>query len=243
MKQLLMKTRDILRDNGSRVFAAASLVVAIMALLWGSGVLSKPKLLLSSGAIYLRIPAKITLELSAVRLMTQAPTMEEEFSTVFTETLKGAGMSEERIAEVQEADAVLDPDEERLVNAAAAKAMAGLQGVIADSMKIPSSILFFEIRNEGAVSAKDVHVVIKLKGRPLDLRLETDNKLLSQESRGSEYYLDFAAVAPRSLTKGIVWYSGVDPDGTAARQNAISISYEHDTIRQNVPEDTFFVRR
>ena len=108
-------------------------------------------------------------------------------------------------------------------------------------MELPDRALFFEIDNEGWGSANKPHIVIRLAGTAYKSPLiESDNKLMSSATEGSELSFDYDRIAPRSKTRGIIWYSHVKPVETLD-ENEISISFDQGTVRKKFTENNFFI--
>src|SRR4030042_5401016 len=161
----------------SKIFyPTLGLIIAIVGLLWGQGLLIKPKVSISCGAINYNIPAQYQMEIFSWKMMMSPEELQKEIVEKLSASLREHGFSEERIKlflstiekkNKQEASSKVDwkPYEQNIIKAAVSKMNAELLPVVMQKyMELPDGALFFEIDNNGWVSANNPHVVIRLAG-------------------------------------------------------------------------------
>jgi hypothetical protein len=234
-------------------YPALGLIIAAVGVLWGQGILLKPKISISCGAINYNIPAQYTMEVFSWKMMMSPEELQKEIATKILVSLREHGFSEDRIKlflsttdkskkQVSPSKADWKPYEQNIIKAAISKVQSELlPTVLQKYMELPDGALFFEIANTGWVSANNPHVIIRLAGssykKPL---IESDNRLSRSVTDGSELSFDFDRIAPGSKTKGIIWYSHVKQVETLS-SNEISVSFDQGTVRKQFTENNFMI--
>lgn len=237
MTRIWNRLRAALRGHVSHWIAAGAVVVALLAFLWGPGLLTQPELVLSTAAVDLKIPTKIKMEMFWLRMLLEKPEVATLIEHSMAESLVVSGMPDDRVEKIvssQGEGIELAPHEENAVNAAIAKATTQMQNKLLESLAVPEAVLFLELRNTGRAAAKEVQVTVRLLGRPYDIQIDTDNRLTSKEAVGSEYRLNFDRIAPGSLTKCTIWYSRQAAE--KSEMNEVVVVYDRGTIRQGAAE-------
>ena len=246
-----MKIQNILRSN--LFYTIIGVVIGAVILLVGQGILIRPKISVSGGAIDYKIPVEYHIELFMFRMLMSPEELVKQIIDKISASLRQYGIPEDRIKlflttlekkpnQAPSSKPDWKPYEQNIIKAAMAKVMAEVfPPVVQKYMEIPDGALFFEIDNEGCVSANKPHIVIRLAGTAYRSPLiESDNKLISSVTEGSELSFDYDRIAPRSKTRGIIWYSHVKPVETPAEtldENEISISFDQGTIRKRFAEN------
>lgn len=254
-----MEIRDILKSKWSFIITIITTVIAVISLLFGPGILTRPKILLSCGAIDYKIPVQYELELLTFRMLLSPDWLQKEIRDKLSASLREFGLPEDRIKlflellEKEKGRTPLPktdwkPYELNILKAVMSKLSSDLlPAFLQKYMKLPDGALFFEIDNEGWGSAKNVHVVIRLAGTAYEKPLiDSDNKLLNSVIEGSELSFDYEHIAPKSKTRGIIWYSHMKDikDINAInilQENEISVSFDRGTVRKKFMENDFFI--
>jgi hypothetical protein len=234
-------------------------VIAILGFLFGSGVYLRPRLTVTCTAVSLGIPPSQKMELMMFRMQMMAPEFQNDIASEMGKGLRSYGMREERIRAIikdvlatENMSKTTTPSqrlattraEDLQVQAALSKAMGSLVTTMGEWFRIPDGVLFFQVRNSGNRSAHNVHVVVRMKTTPYDVRVDTDNRFTKKIDDTQNVVVDLDAVAPDSTTDGLVYYmsSGSVPKETPLiSKDEISVSYEYGTIRKEFSEETFVV--
>ncbi|OPY79672.1 MAG: hypothetical protein A4E64_00316 [Syntrophorhabdus sp. PtaU1.Bin058] len=235
------------------VYPTIGLLIAIVGLLWGQGFLLRPKVSISCGAIDYNIPAQYQIEILSWKMMMSPEELQKEIVEKLSSALRERGLSEGRIKlaistlqkkDKKEGSSKVEwkPYEQNIIKAAVSKMNAEfMPTVLQKYMELPDGALFFEIDNDGCISAGNPHIVIRLAGtvykKPL---VDSDNKITGSVTEGSVLSFDLDRIAPGSKTRGIIWYSHINMSETL-RSNEISISFDRGTVRKQFSENKFFM--
>jgi len=238
------------------IITAIAVIVAVLSFLWGQGILNRPKISVSCGAIDYKIPVQYEMELFTLRMLLSADELQKQIPDKISASLREYGFPEDRIKllltqigkkENQALPSKIDwkPYEQNIIKVALSKLTSELFPTLLQKyMKIPEGALFFEIDNGGRGSANNTHIVIRLDGtayqKPL---IESDDKLLNSVTEGSELSFDYGRIAPKSKIRGIIWYSHIKDikAADAVRENEISVSFDQGTVRKKFKENEFFI--
>lgn len=236
------------------LYTILGVVIATVVSLWGQGILIRPKISVSCGAIDYKIPVQYRMEVLSWKMMMSPNGLAKQFRDKISASLREYGFPEDRIKlflttletktdQAPSPKPVWKPYEQNIIKAAIAKLTAELlPAVLQKYMELPDGALFFQIDNDGWASANNPHIVIRLAGTTYKSPLiESDNKLISSATEGSELSFDYDRIAPRSKTKGIIWYSHVKPPVETLDENEISISFDRGTVRKKFSENKFFI--
>lgn len=241
-----------------------TLIFLLMGILYGYGVLNKPKLSVSCGAINLRTPPTLVIDMMLLKSLFISKDKFSKFLDDIAVQLKKMNFPKEKLDKViknietmkKQNEPIhteklnLEPYEENILKYAAVVASRGFMGDIMEEYKIPKGVLFFEIQNNGRADAKNARVNVKLNGVGYDVNIDTENKLLNKKMEYNNIILEFAGISPKSRTKLIVWYtedttSLHDKPAISTRsldEDEIAVTYEGgDTIRKHFAEDAFFL--
>ncbi len=234
-------------------YSVLGLIILIAGFLWGHGILIKPNILISCGAIDYKIPAEYQMQVFTWKMMMSPEEIAKKALENITTSLREYGFSEDKIKLVlstletkkdqsQDVKVKWKPYEQKIIIAAIAKANAKLlPEMVKKYLDIPDAALFFEVNNDGWASANNAHITIRLDGSVYGKpSVESDNKLIHSVEQGSELSYDYERIARHSKTRGIIWYSHVKPVDTLSN-NEIIISFDGDTVRKKVVENDFFV--
>ena len=246
-----MIIRNILKSN--LFYTIIGVVIGAVVLLVGQGILIRPKISVSCGAIDYKIPVQYQMEIFSWKILMSPNELQKEITDKISASLREYGFPEDRIKlfltqiEKKENQAPSSkPDwkqyEQNIIKAALSKVTAELlPATLQKYMELPDGALFFEIDNEGWVSANNPHIVIRLAGtvykKPL---IDSDNKLINSVTEGSELFFDYDRIAPKSKTRGIIWYSHIKTVETL-KENEISVSFDRGTVRKKFKEDNFLI--
>ena len=245
-----MKVLSILKSK--LFYVVIGLVIAAAGLLWGQGILIKPKVVISCGAIDYKIPAEYQMEVFSWKIMMSPEEVAKQLEENVKTSLKEYGFADDKIKSVMSILVKKDklpntkvewrPYEQNQIKAALAKAQAKLlPDIMKKYLDIPDAALFFEIDNNGLASATNAHVIVRLNGSVYGKpSVESDNKLIHSVQEGSELSFDYDRLAPHSKTRGIIWYSHITSGDTLSK-NGITVSFDQDTVHKDFAEDSFFM--
>jgi hypothetical protein len=241
-------------------YPTVGLIIAAIGLLWGQGSLLRPKISISCGAINYDIPLQYRMEIMTWKMMQSPEELWKKFLEKISVLLREHGFSEDKIKllvsmiekgnkQASSSKADWKPYEQNIIKYVISRVNAELTPAFLQKfMELPDGALFFEIYNTGWVSANNPHIVIRLAGsvykKPL---VESENKLSSSVTEGSELSFDFDRIAPGSKTKGIIWYSNMKPveslkDREINREiNEISVSFDRGTVRKQFQENSILM--
>lgn len=249
-----MKTTGILK---SPIFwTIIGVIVALGIFIFGEGIILRPRISISSGAIDYKIPMQYQMEIMQWKMLMSAEEIQKQLTNEITTSLRKHGFAEDRITllltalgkkPVPKVD--WKPNEQYIIRVVIAEVTARfLPAWMQKAFDIPSGALFFEIENRGWASAKDPHIVIRLGGSSAygKPHIESDNKILNLVVEGAGLSFDCDRIAPGSKTKGIIWYSHAPSDEalsneTLSNENEISMSYDQGTVHKKFPENEFFI--
>lgn len=227
-------------------YAVVAVVLTSLAFLFGQGILMKPKVSISCGAIDYKIPAKYQMELFTWKMMMLSEDLAKQIPAKIASLLREYGFPEEKIKLVIEnlqkkggkpIDLHLKLNEENIIKAVVAKLNAELlPETMMKSLQLPDAALFFEIKNSGLAPARNAHIVIRLNGTAYNVEKDSENKLKDSVEKGSELTFDYEQIAPDSKIKGIVWYSHVKTVDTLESNN-ISVSFDSGTVKKTFKEN------
>ena len=237
-------------------YPTLGLIIAAIGLLGGQGLLLRPQISISCGAINYDIPFQYRMEILAWKMMQSPEELLKQIVEKISVLLRERGFSEDKIKlllstiqkgnkQASSSKADWKPYEQNIIKSVISKVNAELTPVFLQKfMELPDGALFFEIYNTGWVSANNPHIVIRLAGsvyrKPL---VKSDNKLSSSVTEGSELSFDFDRIAPGSKTKGIIWYSNMKPvESLKDREiNEISVSFDRGTVRKQFQENSILM--
>ena len=226
-------------------------LITIIALLYGQGLLLKPKIVISCGAIDLRIPPSLSMTYMMMQLLTFSKDVKEEIGAQLDKKLREYGLTNEKIDIVIDywpkinegkaslTDIDLEDHEKNILWMALLDSLQGSASSLASKSLIPDAVLFFEVANSGRISAKKAHIIVRLAGSPYDSKIDSDNKILFSECSTGQFVCDLESIAPKSSTKGILWFN---KSGNRV-ENQIVITYEQGTTRQKFEVDKFYLSR
>jgi hypothetical protein len=226
-------------------------VMAVVVFFVEPGFLTKPKVSISCGAIDIKIPAKLQMELGMMKMMTLSEELQKTIFKEFKSILEEQGLSNPKIdlivksmnnktgKDIKE-DITLLPHEENIIKMALAKSVSHISSNLTKSLNMPDAVLFFEITNTGWTGAKNVHIIIKVDGVPYNVIVDSDNKLIEKNIESSPLSLDYVTLAPNSKTKGIIWFNFIDSKRTIVG-NEIVVSFDQGTVRQEFSVDEFYL--
>lgn len=229
-------TGDLLKRIWNWSWPAAASIAAVAALLWGSGVLMRPNLVLSTAAVDLKIPTKFKTEMFLLRMLLERPGVADQMEEDIVELLGKAEIPPARAKAILAGKNIeLEPWEQNSLDAAAAKVMPQMQNKILENLELPEAVLFLELRNTGRSSARQVDVFVELRGRLVDSKIETAEKLGTKEEGGpgNEFRLTFERLAPGSLVRTTIWYS---KGSSQKKANVVTVIHDHGTLVQEATE-------
>lgn len=229
-------------------------IITALVFLFGQGIIMKPRILVSYGAIDYKIPVKYQMELLQWRMMLVAEDLAKETMNKMKALLREYGFSEDKIEliitaltkkEGKSTDIKLDLklNEQNIIKKILAKINSELlTEAMMKSFELPNGALFFEINNNGFASARNAHIKIILSGKAYNVLIDSENKLKDSVETGSELSFDYEQIAPNSKIKGIVWFSPGKIDETL-EENVISVSFDGGTIRTKFSVDKFYLSK
>lgn len=250
---LAMKVKKTLKF----ILKVIGTIILIIGLLYGHGILMKPRIEIACGAVDLAVTAKLKADLMFLSLLFAKQEIAERITNDFAKYLEEFGMSQEKIKliidkdnkkkakleegkqYITESDLNLEPHEERIVMAAISKAMQGSTVAMAEQFSVPDSAAFFQVKNIGRTDAIDVHVVIRLNGKFVSDRIDSQNPIISKIAEGNKYEVNLKALSPGAKLKGMIWYERLR-NKTLFETNSISVAYK-DGLKEAKFEENIFV--
>lgn len=156
--------------------------------------------------------------------------------------LREAGLSQDRIDQivgVRTNSPELSAREYGIVANSLGKAVAAFQDEHLKNMFVmPDAAMFFEVRNEGSRAAKNAHLVVRIEGEIYEALFDSDNKWASSAGDQGQKIYEIDTLAPKSRTKGIIWYSHVFSK-TPIYTNEVTLTCDSGTTTRAFTEGNF----
>lgn len=248
------RLRTRARSHWKAFVLLVSAIIAIAALLFGQGILLRPQIAISCGAIDLRIPPRLMMQNMMMQLFMYSEDAKDTIADNMGKNLREYGMSPDKIDMVlnewrKEGEGTisftglpLESHEKTMLWSAFVEAQQGVAEHFGDKARMPDAVLFFEVANSGRTSAKNVHIVVRLAGAPYESKLDSDNKVVSTDVSTGQFLCDLESISPGSTTRGIVWFNKSGRQ-VSLEQNQIVVTYDQGTARRQFAVDKFYLSK
>lgn len=248
------RVSTLVRRHWKSIVVITTAIIAIAVFLFGQGILLRPHISISCGAIDLRIPPSLMMQNLTMQLLMYSKDMKETMAEKLAKNLQEYGMASDKIDMIVSAwkkegdeqisltDLPLESHEKSILWSAFMDAQRGTVDSFGPKMRMPDAVLFFDIENSGRTSANNAHIVVRLAGAPYDSKLDSDNKVISTDVSTGQFLCDLESIAPGSSTKGIVWFNKIGKQ-VSLEQNQIVVTYDRGTARRHFEVDRFYLSK
>lgn len=234
---------NFIKKNLSRILSISTILLLLLAFLWGYGVLVRPNIKVAGGSVELKIPEKIQANYFFFRLLFRTMDTVKIMLKNVEGNLRDLGFPEEKLKELAPRIAIayenterltpitidsisneldLEPNEQRMLLGA----IFNLQSLEKSTREgfLPTSAAFFKVVNKGRKDAEKLRVIIEIPGSYMYSTIECDDIFAEQTiDKGVELTLD--KLSPGGYISGSVWYDSFGA-GTD-RKSKIMVIYKN----------------
>lgn len=202
------------------------LVIPTLVLLFGQGMLNKPKIIIQSGSVNLKIPEKIQANYFLFKMVFMAQDMVNGIFDNLDKNLRELGFPENKLLLIKQSinanlknkvivapikvenltkNIDLKPNEERMLLAAIMNMQT--MGQAFNQSFLPSRILIFRVTNKGRRDAEDVYIKINMNGGYIDSEIKSEDNVKSKKSiDNNNYEIILDKLSPAGSVSGYIWY-------------------------------------